>query len=59
MAEKSGSSEPSAPIVALVDEKTMAEVERLAAFYGVDVEEVLTELIRLDLEGPPEGATLH
>jgi len=59
MAEKTGSSGASAPVVAIIDEQTMAEVERLAAYYGVDVEEVLTELIRLDLEAPPEGATIH
>lgn len=46
-------------VLALVDEATMAEVERLAARYGVDPDEVLAELIRMDLETRPEGATLH
>lgn len=47
------------PVLAVIDEKTMAEVERLAARYGVDPEEVLAELIRLDLSVRPEGTTLH
>lgn len=47
------------PVIAVIDRDTMAEVERLAEKYGVDPEEVLAELIRMDLETRPEGATLH
>lgn len=59
MSEKSAPSSKSPPMLAIVDEKTMAEVERLAARYGVEPEEVLAELIMMDSEGPPDGTTLH
>jgi len=58
MSEKSHSPHADQPVLAVVDEATMAEVERLAAFYGVEIEEVLAELIRMELERP-EDVTLH
>ena len=59
MADKSRARNDERPVLAVFDEATMREVMRLAAFYGVNVEEVITELLRLDLETRPEGATLH
>ena len=47
------------PVIAVIDAKTMRKIEKLAARYGVDPEEVLRELIKLDFETRPEGETLH
>ena len=47
------------PVIAVIDAKTMRKIEKLAARYGIDPEDVLRELIKLDFETPPEGATLH
>lgn len=58
MSEKSGSPHADRPVLVAFDEATIAEVERLAAYYGVPVEEVLVELIKMDLERPAD-ATLH
>lgn len=58
MSEKSRSGTDNA-VVALLDERTLAEVERLAARYGVDPREIVMELIRMDLETRPEGMTVH
>jgi hypothetical protein len=46
-------------VLAVIDEKTMDEVRKLAARYGVDPDEVLAELIRLDMTVRPEGVSLH
>jgi hypothetical protein len=59
MSEKSAPPIKATPMLALVDRQTMAEVEQLAARYGVEPEEVLIELIKMDLEERPESATLH
>ena len=58
MSDKSDSPHADQPVLAVFDEATMAEVKRLAVYYGVDVGEVLAELIRMDLERPKD-ATVH
>lgn len=46
-------------VVAVLDKKTMKKIQKLAARYGVEPEEVLLELIRMEETGRPEGTTLH
>ena len=59
MSEKSPPPTNYSPVLAVIDEKTMDEVRKLAARYGVDPDEVLAELIRLDMTVRPAGVTLH
>ena len=46
-------------VVAVIDKKTMKKIEKLAARYGIEPEEVLQELIRMQASEVPEGTTLH
>ena len=59
MSDKSVPPNNEGPVLAVIDQKTMDEVRKLAARYGVDPEHVIAELIRMDLTTRPEGATLH
>lgn len=46
-------------LIAIIDQKTMKKIEKLAEQFGVEPRDVVAELIRLEASEKPEGVTLH
>lgn len=46
-------------MVVILDKKLMKKIKKLAAEYGIEPDEVLRELVRLEMSERPEGVTLH
>lgn len=46
-------------LVAIIDRKTLKNIEKLAAEFGVEPGDVIVELLRIQASERPDGVTLH
>lgn len=59
MADKTSTHLTESTFVAVIDKRTLQEIDRIAQKYGATREEILEELLRLELTERPKVATLH
>ncbi|RYI13996.1 MAG: hypothetical protein EON48_12155 [Acetobacteraceae bacterium] len=46
-------------VVLILDQRLLKKINQLAADYGIDPEEVIRELIKMETLERPKGTTLH
>jgi hypothetical protein len=57
MSEKSPDADTN--VVVVIGKKSMKKIEQFAARHGLDPEEVIRELVRIETSERKEGETLH